>query len=337
MYVDMKFDYGIAERGKNYIGLDGFRASMESLGHSVIDFFYDSYLNNIDKLQDDILKFAEDKQPDLIFFCLYQNQFTHNTLRELKKKFKTVNWFGDDQWRFDSFTKFYANDFSWCITTDLYAIEKYHSIGQSNVIYSQWAAIDNHLDLFLLDDTLVNDTYDFEVSFVGGYHPYRKWFIDELEKNGVKVEAFGNGWPNGSLTAIEMIKLFQKSKINLNISNSISADLRYLLSSRNAFFSLFRIVAGNGAKIASQIKARNFEIPFFGGFQITDYVPSLERYFGIGEEIVCYTTPKDAITQIHYYLQNEEERENIKMRGIQRARMNHGYIHRFKKIFEDFL
>lgn len=337
MYVDLQFDYGIEVREKNYIGLDGFKASMETLGHSIIPFFYDSYLKNIEKLQTDLLAFADSNQPDLIFFCLFQNQFTHQTLQKLKAKFKTINWFGDDQWRFESFTKFYANDFSWCITTDQYAIAKYHAIGQSNVIYSQWAAINNHLDIFALDKNLEPDTYEFDVSFVGGYHPYRKWFIHELQKSGVKVEVFGNGWPNGPLKAKEMIELFQKSKINLNVSNSTSWDLRYLISSPRTFVSLVRLLRGHAVKSASQIKARNFEIPFFGGFQLTDYVPSLESYYDIGKEVVCYTTPEDAVTQIQYYLQNEQQREQIKKLGIQRSRMNHGYKNRFEEVFEEIL
>ena len=45
-----------------------------------------------------------------------------------------------------------------------------------------------------------------------------------------------------------------------------------------------------------QIKGRNFEIPGCGGFLLTDYVPGLERYFQIGEEIVCYVVPKPGET-----------------------------------------
>ena len=182
MYVDLQFDYGIESRGKNHIGLDGFKASLDALGHNVIPFFYDNYLDNLEKLQVDILMFAENCQPDLIFFCLFKNQFEHQTLLTLKSKFKTINWFGDDQWRFDDFTIHYANDFSWCVTTDQFSINKYHSIGQNNVVYSQWAAIDIHLNFLDVNKKNEPDEYLYDVSFVGGYHPYRKWFINELQK-----------------------------------------------------------------------------------------------------------------------------------------------------------
>lgn len=334
MYVDLQFDYGVEARGKNYIGLDGFKNSMEALGHIVVPYFYDHYLNDLENLQVDILDFSNNCQPDLIFFCLFQNQFEHTTLLSLKKKFKTINWFGDDQWRFDSFSRHYANDFSWCITTDQFSVNRYHAIGQSNVVYSQWAAIDAHINLSNVSKSRGTETYVHDVSFVGGYHPYRKWFIHELEKKGIKVTVYGNGWPNGPLKAEEMIKLFERSKINLNLSNSVSWDLRYMLSNPSSFVSLGKKFLGRGVKNASQIKARNFEIPFFGGFQLTEYVPSLENYFDIGKNIACYASPDEAFTQIQYYLENNEQRELMRYMGTKTARASHGYINRFKEIFE---
>ena len=104
-----------------------------------------------------------------------------------------------------------------------------------------------------------------------------------MQKRGIYIEAFGNGWGNGALSAEDMNKLFVSSKINLNLSNSNSFDIRYLLSNYKAIPLLFK-----SKKNASQIKARNFEIPYFGGFQLTDYVPTIENYFDIGKDIICY-------------------------------------------------
>jgi len=323
LYVDLQYDYGIQSRGLNLIGQDGFKHSFEKLGHEVIPFYYDDFLLDVESLQHKLLKVANQVKPDLVFFCLYQDQFKHETLKSLKEKYMTVNWFGDDQWRFDDFTRHYANDFSWCITTDLYSVNKYRAIGQNNVLLSQWAAIDVH------EKFEEAKTYKYDVSFVGGYHPYRAWFIKQLAHNGVAVEAFGNGWSNGPLSAEAMTKLFSESKINLNISNSNSYDIRYLFSSLKSMLLMFKSKKSN-----SQIKARNFEIPFFGGFQLSDYVPSLELYFDIGSQITCYSGPEEAALQIKYYLENEESREAIRKAGQLKSRSQHGYYHRFKDILE---
>jgi len=322
LYVDLQYDYGIKERGKNIIGLDGFKSSFEGLGHDVTMFYYDEYLYNTEPMQQKLKEFADDINPDLIFFSLFQNQFELETLDYLKSKYTTVNWFGDDQWRFDDFTSKYVNYFTYCITTDKFSIPKYKKLGQQNVIYSQWAAINSH--------EIPNfDGYKYDVSFVGGFHPYRKWFINTLKKRGINIEAFGNGWENGLLSAEEMNKLFISSKINLNIGNSNSFDVRYLLSYWKAVPLLFR-----SKKNASQIKARNFEIPYFGGFQLTDYAPTVEDYFNIGKEIVCYKDVDEAELIIRYYLENEEERISITKASHIKAIEEHGYINRLKNVLE---
>lgn len=322
LYVDLQYDYGIKERGRNIIGLDGFKKSFEELGHDVVMFYYDEYLSNTQPMQNKLQEFADKENPDLIFFSLFQNQFEQGTLEYLKSKYTTINWFGDDQWRFDNFTMKYMNHFTYCITTDKYSIPKYKQLGQSNIIYSQWAAINSHqIPKF--------EGYKYDVSFVGGFHPYRKWFIDTLKKRGLKVEVFGNGWENGPLSAEEMNELFVSSKINLNIGNSNSFDIRYLLSHWKAIPLLIR-----SKKNASQIKARNFEIPYFGGFQLTDYVPTIENYFDIGGDIICYKDVDEAELLIRYYLENEGEREMIKNNSYQKAQNKHGYLNRLQDVLE---
>lgn len=325
LYVDLLFDYGIKSRGLNNIGQLGFKASFERLGHEVKTFYYDDYLQRKDELQVELLRIADDVKPDLVFFCLFQTQFAVETLQALTAKFKTVNWFGDDQWRFDGFTKHYARCFSWCVTTDKFSVARYKELGQNNVICSQWAAIDEAP--VLLDKSA--PVYEYDVSFVGGYHPYRAWFLSQLSKSGLRVAVFGNGWPLGPLSHVEMIALFKKTKINLNISNSTSFDLRYLLTSLRAFISAIR-----SPKASSQVKARNFEIPYYHGFQLTDYVPNIESYFSIGAEIVCYSSAAEAVDWIRYYLENDEEREIIRMRGVEKAQACHAYSNRVKEVLK---
>jgi spore maturation protein CgeB len=320
LYVDLEYDYGIKERGRNIIGLDGFKKSFEELGHNVVMFFYDKYLDDFLPMQTKLKEFADKEKPDLIFFSLFKDQFKIETLNYLKSKYTTINWFGDDQWRFDNFTSKYLNYFTYCITTDKFSIPKYKKLGQNNVIYSQWAAINTH-------EIPKFTKYKYDVSFVGGFHPYRKWFIDALRKKGIKIEAFGKGWKNGPLTASGMNELFVSSKINLNISNSVSFDSRYLFSGIKHFINSIK-----SPKISSQIKARNFEIPYFNGFQLTDYVPSIENYFDIGEEIVCYKDIDEAALLIKYYLEHDEERETNKNNSHQKAIKKHGYINRLNEI-----
>lgn len=322
LYVDLQHDYGDIKRGFNQIGEIGFHQVFKKLGHDVTCFYYDEYLKKTKELQGLLLAKADEVKPDLIFFCLYTNQFQFETLDILKSKYKTMNWFGDDQWRFDGFTSKYAPYFTYNVTTDLFSLTKYSKLGCKKVLLSQWAALN-------IEDVIPEHTdYAYDVSFVGGFNSARKWFIDELENQGIRVDAFGNGWPNGALSLSKMTELFQKSRINLNLSNSVTLDLRYLTHHyKNP------IIAWKSKKSSSQIKARNFEIPYSGGFQLTDYVPTIEKYFELSKEIACYSNVDEAALLIKYYLENTAEREQIKAASVLRARNQHTYLNRFQEIF----
>lgn len=323
MYVDLEFDYGEASRGINTIGQLGFKTSFEKLGHKVVSFYYDSYLkNNLEQLQIDVCKFADQEKPDLIFFCLFRDQFTKDTLLYLKSKFKTLNFFGDDSWRFDNFTYKFAPLFTHTMTSDKFSIPKYHALGIDNVIMSQWAAIDDEREITPLP-------YKYDVSFIGGYNRYRAWFVKQMAKGGITVHCFGHGWPNGSLSNDEMVKLFASSKINLNLSNSASYDIRYLLAHPlNLAHTL------HTKKKASQMKARNFEINYYAGFQLADYAAGLDDYYDIGKDIVCYSSFEEAILLCKYYLANDKEREAIRDRGMIKARKSYTYRSQLEKVLE---
>lgn len=328
LYIAFQYEYGFKANGPA-LNYKAWYENFLKLGFEVETVFYEDFSK--DALQGEIINKASAYQPDLVFFILQKEQIEVSTLKKLKSDgFFIVNFFGDDQWRFDSFSSLYAPHFSACITTDKFSIRKYQNIGQKNIIRSQWASLESNVHSESLN-------YQYDVSFIGGANPYRKWFVNELKKKGITVQCFGQGWENGRVSFERMEEIFATSKINLNLSNSISYDIRYLLSSLKAAILTFKALIKSG-KNASQTKARNFEIPVQGGFQLTDYVPSLEDYFRIGEEVVCYTSVEDAALLIAYYLENETKRESIKKEGVNRARYEHTFKHRiveFIKVLEE--
>ena len=159
-------------------------------------------------------------------------------------------------------------------------------------------------------------------------NPFREWFVQELKKRGISVQAFGSGWPNGRITYQEMNDIFRQSRINLNISNSRNFDFRFATSSWKNFKS-FRKTPKN----KEQMKGRHFEIPAFGGFQLSNYVEFLEDYFAIGKEITIYNTIDDLVDKIRYYLKNENLRRAITQSGYQRTTTQHLYKHRFQQLW----
>lgn len=305
-------------------------------------FYIDKYLNNSNSklLSKDLLSYCEEISPDLILFNLINDEIPKSALAFLSKKYKTANWFGDDQWRFESFSINYAKYFNYIITTDKFSIKKYNDHNFFNVILSQWGVVKNKL---IKNDSL---KYEFDVLFIGNYSLTREWIIDFLKKNGVNVNCYGNGWKNGILSNEEMIQYISLAKINLNLSNSVPSDFNFILHfflkifnrkktpfSYNGFVKFLKALKFYFFydKNVEQIKARNFEIPYNKGFQISQYAIGIEDYFHIGQEIVVFNNKEELLKLCNYYLDNEDLRIKILNKSIQNSKL-HTYDYRFEKI-----
>jgi spore maturation protein CgeB len=347
----LRYDYGIKEKGESGEKLCMLPA-LEALGYNVTAFWLEDngFPDRIDELQKRLLRFAEAEKPDAIFFILMKDEININTLEELSKKYITINWFCDDQWRFESYTKHIAPHLTYSVTVDKHSLRKYAEIGVKNVILSQWAASQ------ISDQNIQKVSYVYDISFVGGKNWTREWMVDELKKAGFQVECFGAGWPNGKVPLERMGEIFLKSKINLNLSNSESTDYRYhrfrfrkktaglfkfnifepIKSLKNYLRNIKSFIQPDTIKNVEQIKARNFEIPGFGGFELTQYALGLEDYYNIGKEIAVFSNPDELKKQVAYYLNNPKEREEMKRRGVKRTQ-EYNYKNRLSDVFREVL
>lgn len=322
LVVILKDEYGDPRRGESY-ELVYFHRTLAGMFRDCRLFDFGPYLGRTAALQADLLHEADTYAPDVIFFTLFEDQFEAATLDRLRERSATVNWFCDDQWRFRDFSRRYAPHFSWVVTTDRFAVDKYRDAGCPHVILSQWATRET---LPGFDGDPGAPLHD--VSFVGAANPFRAWVVEELGKRGIEVACHGSGWPAGRVSHAGMTELFRRSRINLNLSNSRSYDLRFALASwRN--FRHFRTTPKN----KEQIKGRHFEIGAWGGFQLTNYVEFLEDYFEIGREIAVYGALDDLADKIRFYLREEGLRRSIALAGYRRIRSEHTYEIRFREIF----
>lgn len=326
--VLLKYAYGKQELGYS-LNYRGVFPAIEKITDEVVPFWMDDYLKDRDLLHQDLMKFVEKENPDAIFFLLMKDEVSLETLDQLKRNYITIHWFGDDTWRFECFARQLAPHFTYAVTTDKFSLEKYKEIGCDNVIMSQWAAYD-----VIQNFEVESVDYKYDITFVGASSGYRKWIVQKLAKAGFQVECFGNGWPNGIVSFEEMEEIFHTSRINLNISNSVSYDIRCLTGSIKSLREFVGSKVKKGKKTAEQIKARNFEIPAFGGFQLTNYVPGIEDYFHIGQDISVYSGIDDLILQAKYFLKNESLRREIALKGYRSVVGRHTYVQRFQDVFE---
>lgn len=96
----------------------------------------------------------------------------------------------------------------------------------------------------------------------------------------------------------EMPLIFQNSKINLNMT------LR---------------------SIHTGIPLRAMDIMGCGGFLLTNYQQDFLEYFEPGIDFVYYSSRKELLDIVDYYLQHDEERMEIAQNGYQKVKAEHNY------------
>lgn len=319
----MRHEYGDPSRGLSFEE-SNFRSSLEGMDHrlTAFDFLGRARRGGVARMRSDLIDLAAEAKPDLAFFVLYTDQLDTKTIEAVGQAgaCPTVNWFADDHWRFEDFTRHMAPAFDLAVTTDPDSLPKYQLLKDTRVHLSQWAC--NRYAYGRATTELGHD-----VTFVGQPHGDRRQTVAKLEDAGLPVECWGFGWPAGQLEHEQMVDVFASSGINLNLSNSseltgLKARLRRLLRFRPP------------TPRPPQIKGRNFEVPGCGGFLLTERVPHLERYFELDREVAVFDTADDLVDKVRFWLEHDDERRQIADAGYRRVMSEHTYDHRFAAIFE---
>jgi spore maturation protein CgeB len=288
------------------------------------------------RFNEELLDVVLREKPDLFFAFMYTDELNTSVLAEIKKKTTSVAWFADDYWRFFNYSRHWPPYFSKVITTCSRAVDWYKKSGYDNVILSQWAC---NTAVF----KPVAAEKDIDVSFVGQMKSGRVRVIEALRRAGVNVKCFGFGWPNGKISHEEMLEVFGRSKICLNLTDrkklwdpSIIARL-FLKKSVNRIVPDFHFIDNLRAYLHFPIlhtHARPFELAGCGAFTISGRSEDIGKYYEENKEMVFYDGVLDLTGKIKYYLAHDAEREKIAEAGYERTIREHTYEKRFREIFK---
>jgi spore maturation protein CgeB len=318
----MQHSYGDPKREYSYEYFN-FYLTLQQMGHEVELFDYAAEIRVLGKneMNKKLYFRVKEWQPTVTIFSLYTDQFLPETISAMRSHTKTFCFFHDDTWRVD-YSRYWAKHFDYFSTPDYQGEIKYCEIGLPNAFYFPFGCNQN-----IFKKLGVPKKYD--ISFVGGWHPYREWLIERIKKANIKVEVAGHGWPNGEIDQEGMVRIFNESRINLNLSNSASWDARYLAYSARALINRLR-----SKKNIEQLKARIFEVSGCGSFQLSYYVEGLASCYSIDTEIGVYADPNDLLEKIKFYLIHEEKREEMAELAYRRTQREHTFTRRFHSVFE---
>ena len=337
VFTGLEYDSYKRERAKSF-EYNNFYLQLKELGYDVVFAPFDRILEiGKKKFNEALLETVRREKPDLFFAFMFTDELDYATLDRIKEIVPSVAWFSDDHWRLENYSRYYAPHFTKVITTWSLAPAEYAKYGIRNVIRSQWGC---NAEVY----HPVDAPKDIDVSFVGMKNVHREKIIAELKAAGIDVFVRGFGWGTPKISLDEMLKVFSRSRINLNLNPPTSAlSLKsvaqiFLRRHRNKFWPDYHLFANWRSyfrKKIPMIKARPFEVAACGGFCISGLADDTETYYLPGKETAFYKDVPDLVEKIKYYLAHAEEREAIAKAGYERTVKEHTYKARFEKIFRE--
>lgn len=150
---------------------------------------------------------------------------------------------------------------------------------------------------------------DIDVLFIGNKYGIRESIIQDLVRQGISVECYGSGWPNGPATAEQSAELFKRAKIILGIGTVGYCDDVFTM------------------------KLRDFDAPMAGALYLTHRTPELAQLYEEGREIECYSSTEEAGRKIRHYLSQPELLIQVAAAGNKKAMTRDTWIHRLQSTF----
>ena len=149
---------------------------------------------------------------------------------------------------------------------------------------------------YLVSPTIYRDV---DISFVGRMdRPGRGELFSFLQKKGFSVVVYGSGTKNGYISTEEMMGLYSRSKIVINLTSTSTAV---------PFFNLNKSINSR----IRQMKGRIYEGMCSGALVFTEPTFGLSNIGIDGEDFIVFNSNADIASKISYYLNNEKERITI--------------------------
>jgi len=338
LYTGIRFEHYNPRRRESF-EYNNFYLTLAAMpGVEVVEHPFDRILEvGKKKYNEELLALVEKEKPSALFAFMYTDELDPATLLRIKDKcgVTTIAWFADDYWRFFNYSKYWPPYFHYVVTTYSKAVGWYKAKGFNNILRSQWAC-NSHV--YRPTDL----PKDIEVSFVGQYKSKRAAVIEDLKRRGINVQTYGFGWPNGKVSQDEMLRIFSRSKINLNLNvrpsifhPKVLARI-FLKKSINKVVPDYHLIDNVSAWrhfSTLHTHARPFELAGCKAFTISGLSEDIPDSYVDGKEMVFYRTTDELVEKIRYYLAHEDERERIARAGYDRTMREHTYEKRFEEVF----
>ena len=276
---------------KNYTSYQAWYIPLTKVFKEVVTFDPQEtmYRYGKEEMNKQFLSLLEKEQPDYVFLWLIYDEFSVDTLlsiKEISPRTKLINFFGDDDALFYSFSMYYGQLFDGALINQRDFLLKYKKEGIQNIFMTYGVNTSHFRPLS------VKKKYD--VTFVGTPKSDRYEYIMFLIKNGINVRVFGAGWESypeicerydGLLSTDEYVRVVNESRITLSFSKNYEGKPHF--------------------------KGRVPEVCACKSFVLSEFYKGYYDFFKKGSEIVMFKTREELLQLVRYYLKNNKEREEI--------------------------
>ncbi|WP_069860139.1 CgeB family protein [Desulfoplanes formicivorans] len=299
---------------------DGYNA-LETLrvGMDRLEYLQNSYLQLVSTA---VLAKVETFEPDLVL-ALAQAPLSRQALKRLRRdRVPTVMWFVEDYSVFTYWRGFAPLYDYFAIIQKQPFEQELEKIGVTKHLYLPLAAQpDFHQPVPLTPAE--QRIYGSDISFLGAGYPNRRLAFRELL--GYDFKIWGNEWDGESalqgvvqrdgarISPQECVKIFNATKINLNLHSSIKKDT----------------LVGDG----DFVNPRTFELACCGGFQLVDRRSLLPELFA-EDEMATFGSMEELFRKIDHFLAHPQERERFAKRARDRVLRDHTYAVRMQTLID---
>jgi spore maturation protein CgeB len=305
--------------------------TLQKMGYTVIPFdfyqyqakglegkiqFHFGWGRNVDKLNQDFIKLAEQTKPDLIWVDkgLYLKA---STLQIIKKSINTKisHLVPDDPFGYNrkGWGIFYnaIPNYDIHFVKRPYNIYEYKQLGATKVF-----EYDHSFDPLVHKPMKLSkeeyEKYHVKVGFIGTCETQRANTILYLIENGIEVAIWGKYW--------NRYKYWNRLKPFYKGGEIHGNNYAKVLSGMDIALHFLR-KANRDAQ-----DSRTFEIPACGTFMLAEKTYKHEQFFKANEEAVFFETNEDLLQKILYYQKHDIERRKIAQGGYLRS-ITSGYDH----------
>lgn len=250
--------------------------------------------------------------PDIVLL-IRGKSYTEDVLKEINAHSLLFGWWVDAEERVEEIFK-EIHLFDWYFFISPACVELGKQRGITNISLLRHAV---DLEVF---HPIGNIQKEFDICFVGGWSPKRQKVIESLSSVTNNIIIYGPNWKKRLalnakikkyvrgkfITGKELVELYNKSRIALNISRWGFGD--------------------DGSK-RSGMNMRILEVLATGTFLLTDSSEDIETIITPGKHLIIYKNIEECVMRTKYYLKNISEREAIAKNGCCHVRSGVNYTY----------